>query len=65
MSHDLLRLILEILKRVSHFLVGSEPALDLLGLFMQTPIFTFLMIPLLQLILKLPHEYTQIVSKVF
>ena len=57
--------IIEFLKRVSLFLVDSEPALDLQEQFMQAPIFTFLMIPLQQLILKLLHEYTQIVFRVF
>ena len=55
----------EIPQRALLFLVDSEPALDLQGQFMRTPIFTFLMIPLLQLILKLLPEYTQIVSRVF
>ena len=57
--------IIEILKRVSLFLVDSEPALDLQEQFMHAPIFIFLMILLPQLILKLLHEYTQIVFRVF
>ena len=64
MSHGSLRYVWNSL-RVSLFLVDSEPALDLQGQFMQTPIFTFSMIPLRQWILKLLHEYIQIVSRVF
>ena len=56
---------IEILKRVSLFLVDSEPASDLHEQFMQAPIFIFLMIPLPQLILKLLHEYTQNVFEAF